>query len=142
MKFISTNLNATAAPSMQVQYTTVSKLEADSLNYQLAFFTPGIFPSKALSRNGYYELLALHLLSSVFCIHPYPSHAKIAQHPSRLSTFYTSIVDLRESGICMHLRQLKLGLCSNALGKSGVANHVSKSLSIMCVDGKLPLALW
>lgn len=45
-----------------------TKPEDESPNYQLAFFTPGILPSKALSRKENYKRLALQLLLLISAI--------------------------------------------------------------------------
>lgn len=65
MKFISVHtyplMPTTTAPAIYVLYKVhpppqphkMTAPTTDSTDYQLAFFTPGILPSRALSRKGY-----------------------------------------------------------------------------------------
>ena len=53
------------------------------------------------------------------------------KYPFTLSSLDTAIVDLRPPRVCVHLRELELGLGAHALGEKGVGDHVAECLSGM-----------
>jgi hypothetical protein len=59
----------------------------------------------------------------------YPSHPEIAEDTSALAAHYTSVLDLGEPRVAMHLRELELCLGAHALRKRRVSYYVSKRLS-------------
>jgi len=74
-------------------------------HHQLAFLTPGIFPSSAFIRKGYcIHQLATHWRNAAALIGAYPCHAKVAEHATTLPSFCTPVPYLRWSGIAVHLR--------------------------------------
>ena len=76
------------------------------IHHQLAFLTPGKFPARAFILKGYYmhnQCLGPKLFTWKWT---HPCHPKVLQHAPRLASLYAPVIDLRESGITMHLRQL------------------------------------
>ena len=51
------------------------------------------------------------------------------EHPLPFPSFYTPIMNLRSSGVGMHLCELELGLRADSLGEKGVSYHIAESLS-------------
>ena len=76
------------------------------IHHQLAFLTPGKFPSRAFILNGYYTHYQCRGPKLFIWIWTYPCHPKILEHAPRFASLYASIIDLRKPGIAMHLRQL------------------------------------
>lgn len=120
-----------------------------SSSYQEAFLTPGSSPASACIRNWYCRKLATCTYTSSnprlyeFSLMPCPflflsitwdtggwtsrsgthsSHPKISKDTLSLAASNTSVLDLRRSGITMHLRELELSLCAGSLGEFGVAD--------------------
>jgi hypothetical protein len=80
-----------------------------------------------------YSLLDNHLSSLVLntkCHETYPSHPDIREDTLRFTSHHTSTLDLRRSGIAVHLRELELGLCADTLGEGCVADEVAERLSV------------
>lgn len=57
-------------------------------------------------------------------------HSEISENTPRDTSRYASVLDLCWSGVCMHLRELELGLGAHSLREGGVADHVAKGLSL------------
>lgn len=72
--------------------------------YQLAFLTPGMFPSRAFILKGYYTKDQLRLPPSLSSRRTYPCHSEILENTPGLSTLYTPIVYLRKPRVAVHLR--------------------------------------
>ena len=74
--------------------------------HQLAFFTPGRFPARAFILKGYCthnQCLGPELFTWKWT---HPCHSKVLEHTPRFASLYAPVIDLREPGITMHLRQL------------------------------------
>lgn len=63
----------------------------------------------------------------------YSGHPEMPEDAPTLAPFYAPVVDLRESRVAVHLRELELCLSSCSLRKGGVADNVAKCLS-KCPD--------
>jgi hypothetical protein len=95
-------------------------------DHQLAFFTPGNMPSKALSLNWNYMMLKKNVRTKR---KTHSSHAKISQYTSTFPPHNTPVLYLCRPSIAVHLTELKLCLCSCSLGKRKIANNISECLS-------------
>ena len=76
------------------------------IHHQLAFLTPGKFPARAFILKGYYthdQCLGPKLFTWIWT---HPCHPEILEHTPRFASLYAPVIDLREPGITMHLRQL------------------------------------
>jgi hypothetical protein len=102
-----------------------------TLVYQLAFFTPGRFPASALTRNWYCAHIS-QLDVSRRVREAYTTHPEVAEDTAPLASHYTSVLDLGESRVAVHLRKLELGLGAHSLRQSGVADNVAEGLSGDC----------
>lgn len=89
-------------------------LPAFVLLYQLAFFTPGRFPASAFIRNWYCKICQ-HLHPTIMFRRTHTSEPKVTEDTSSLSSHNTPVLDLRESCVAVHLRQLELGLSAHSL---------------------------
>lgn len=60
----------------------------------------------------------------------YSVESEVPDQTASMSCRHTSVLDLRWTGVGVHLRQLQLGLGTDSLGETGVADHVAKRLSV------------
>jgi hypothetical protein len=112
-----------------VVYTYITA-PAFILVYQLAFFTPGRFPASAFWRNWYCK--DCQPLVPNFGLHDtHTPKPEVAEDTTSLSSYYTSVLDLCEPCVAVHLRKLELSLCAHTLRECRVADYVSKCLPVM-----------
>lgn len=111
--------------------------------YQLAFFTPGMLPAMAFTRNWYCKRLALAVVQAYrvfvgeafncrsWCKRSvtsaelpaqsrgaatYTTHPEVAHDTSSLASHYTPVLELGGAGVGVHLGELELGLGADTLG--------------------------
>lgn len=76
--------------------------------------------------------LVLLLVSAFFSVvssATYAAHPEVAKDTSALASHYTSVLDLREPRVAVHLRELELGLGAHTLWERRVSYYVSERLS-------------
>ena len=84
-----------------VVYTYITA-PASTLVYQLAFFTPGKFPASAFRRNWYCRDCQ-RLTPNYERVDTYTSKPEVAENTASLSAHYTSVLDLCEPCVAVHL---------------------------------------
>ena len=105
--------------------------------YQLAFFTPGRFPSSACSLKLYCATVSI-LLKTHPRLHPFPRprrtrkthprHLEIPKDTPRLAPQDTPVPHLRPARVAVHLRELQLRLGPHARRQRRVPNNVPQRL--------------
>lgn len=101
-------------------------------DYQLARFTPGMFPAMACILNWYCIGLGLWKYCKVILC-AYSAHLKVAQHTTALAAHDAAVANLCRSGVAVHLRKLQLSLRADSRGEGRISDHVSQRLSVVVV---------
>lgn len=101
---VATPPNALHSPPFTYR-ARLSQCPIPASHHQLAFLTPGMFPSSAFIRKGYCIRQPMtHKRNAATLGRACPSHAKVAEHATTFPSFYTPVPYLRWSSVAVHLR--------------------------------------